>query len=78
MVARGKIEADVPLFWSLEVHGELTTLKNNMECDFMHYITLHFWETNGPYKSHIFIFLNYPRFSEVSIWEPLLENQILF
>ena len=27
MVARGKNEADVPLFWSLEVHGELTILK---------------------------------------------------
>ena len=47
MVARGKNEADVPLFWSLEVHGESTILKkkkknnvfkNIMESDFMHYI----------------------------------------
>ena len=58
MVARGKNEVDVPLFWSLEVHGELTILKNNMVCDFMHYITLHFWKTNGPDKSNIFILLN--------------------
>ena len=62
MVARGKNEADVPLFWSLEVHGESTILKkitwNVILLDFMHYITLHFWETNGRDKSHIFIFLN--------------------